>query len=1116
MRHLIGLVVMACCLAGCAGAPAPLALVGRAIVVEKITPVLDQAAITYHVRRAQQAPVIDGQADEWKDVPAMVLDKKEQSGGKWDGPEDLSGSLRLMWDEQALYFCLQVKDNVHAAPNAEKDFWENDCSQFAFDAYMNGPSGGYDADELSYAVSDSPSGPLMAGYRWAGLRREQEGLIKKQVVRMTVEGDGTRLYEWAMGWPMLDPVSPFLLGRCAFCRTLNDNDGSGFKGGLFWTKGVVWGQDASKFGQIVFDGAQGTRPAALGLRPECKVISAGTSQWIETAGLDPWATARLLVLAPEGASVEARVSIYGAGEKEPVAVGEVRHRIEPNRPTVFAWELGELPDGKYELAYGVSGISPASERRLGFYHSSIDRLLARKAELRDRFGIDRPWDDMADAPEVIRRHRGMVALLLEMLDCRDWTQRLGSSYTTDPDEVQWGMLADFTAMMNALDAGKDFLGRQRGILWCAYYSPADGSGQPFVATVPNDFSRARTYPLCVSLHGRGGRPLPKRDAAYNEQYIGVSPWGRGDNGFRALGENDVLEIIRYVREWYKIDPARIYVAGGSMGGWGTWHMASGHPDLFAAGAAVAGYPAGLPLENLKHVPVFNQHGGKDWTVPIDYSRFAVSMLQKMGYAVMHKEFPDGTHESFAPLSAYPTAEWMLTLRRPGQPAAVTYTCQSPDQGKAYWLNIRRFVDPHARAEVNACATGYGGHQALSLALDNVEVLELDTAAMPVDRNSKLLVQVGFDLLEQEAPLPERLFVLVQDKGWTLAREWSPPASETRPYRAGAAAELYTGEPLLVVYGSQGDDGRDAILRTAAEDLARFPGEGGDMPIGRFSIKADRDVTGEDMEHFNLVLIGGARDNSVVARMADRLPFTINNKNELVAGDRDPVSLAGAGIRLGYYNPLSPKRLIFLTATEETGEAADKWLRNVRELMTGSSGENRVDQPDLVVQSLDGPPRRLMQFTHGWQWRQLPGADVKAPEAMASSRAMTLARLRVLRRTAGADFSFGWGAKAEEKEFDPSWFTRADMATAGSPSQTLLCTMSGEELIDIYKRWVEKGEMTVVPHYKPEAIDPKRDYRVAMPPWLCGDLASGRKKNLRDVEAGPEWRQEDLWKEIFGE
>jgi hypothetical protein len=52
-----------------------------------------------------------------------------------------------------------------------------------------------------------------------------------------------------------------------------------------------------------------------------------------------------------------------------------------------------------------------------------------------------------------------------------------------------------------------------------------------------------------------------------------------------------------------------------------------------------------------------------------------------------------------------------------------------------------------------------------------------------------------------------------------------------------------------------------------------------------------------------------------------------------------------------------------------------------------------------------------------------------------------------------------------------------------------------------------------PIFEPDDIDPQKLYRIAIPPELCWELM-GRHRNLRDVQAGPEWRAADLWDEIF--
>jgi len=1083
-------------------------LQGTVTKIEKIIPIIDEVETTYRVMRAEHPPVIDGDPAEWQDIPAIVLDEKAHSSGAWDGPDDLSGSLRMLWDEEALYFCLQVTDDVHRAPNRNSAWRENDCTQFLFDPYMNGPKGSYDLDELNYCVADSPDGPVMASYRVRDTRSEREALAREQDVKMMLGRDGVRVYEWAMPWSRLAPVSPWIFGRCGFAFCINDNDGHGSGGGLFWTRAILWGQDASLFGQIVFDGAAGLRNAMLGLRPEVKVFGDEVgSSWLDLESVDPFGTARLLVSAATALSVKARLTVYRAGQQEALATGCIEHRMRAGESVVFAWDVSGLEDGSYEAVYEVPSIQREPDARLTFYQFDIPDLNARKNELRQRFGIDRPWDDMAESPPLIRRHRGMVAAMLGWLEPE---HSLRGIPNRDNAGEHLMAVRDAAEMIAALDAGEDYLGKQRNEFWSAYYSAVDGSGQHFVTAVPSDFDPERTYPLVVNLHGRGWRFLPHRGHEHNAKYLEVEPWARGDNEYRALGENDVLSVIDYMKRWYKIDPDRVYLTGCSMGGSGAWAVASRHPELFAATAPVCGRTSQLPLEDLRHVPLFNQHGAKDWVVLVDQSRFAIDFLQKMGYAVLYKEFPEAGH---GVPGQYPALDWMLKLRRPSSPTSITYTCETPDRGKAYWLNLRRFVDPHLSARVDARVTGRGERQSVSLLTQNVSALDMDVLAMPIERQAGLIVQVNKTFLEFSAPLPERLFVVLQEDGWSLSERWSPPASTMRPYRAGAAGNLYSGEPLMIVYGSKGDEARTELLKATSRDISHFAGTGFPMLAGTVRVKADVDVGAEDIEHFNLILLGSANENAIVRRIIDRLPIQINEKNELVAGSRSPVSLDGAGIRMCYYNPLAPQRLIFLVFTDEKGEDAEKWLKSAKRRLTGSDGYNLVDQPDLVVQSVTGAERRRMQFTHDWQWREAEGSDKPLPEKMATEREMALARLRVMRRTAHTDFALTWGSDKEKEEFDPRWFTLADMSTWRSPQQMLIGGVSGRLLTKIYEKLVVNNKATMYPSFEPSELDSDNIYRLAMPPTFTQAIVRFQQ-TLSNTEAGPDWRAEELWEEVF--
>ena len=96
-------------------------------------------------------------------MPGVVLAGEDYvRAGKIEGPADLSGALRMMWDDVGLFFALDVTDDVLSAPNGEESFWVNDLCQFAFDSLLNGPGARFDHQDISYFV-EITAALLMAG-----------------------------------------------------------------------------------------------------------------------------------------------------------------------------------------------------------------------------------------------------------------------------------------------------------------------------------------------------------------------------------------------------------------------------------------------------------------------------------------------------------------------------------------------------------------------------------------------------------------------------------------------------------------------------------------------------------------------------------------------------------------------------------------------------------------------------------------------------------------------------------------------------------------------------------------------------------------------------------------
>jgi dienelactone hydrolase len=210
-------------------------------------------------------------------------------------------------------------------------------------------------------------------------------------------------------------------------------------------------------------------------------------------------------------------------------------------------------------------------------------------------------------------------------------------------------LGQAETMIANLKAGKDAYDGMAGDLRRAYRSAADGSMVPYRVFVPDAYAKADKVPLIYMLHGGGGdedywpdveggkilKVLNKRG------YVAVCP--RWNSRGRPWG--DVLQLLeRSLKEYPKIDPDRVYCTGLSMGGFGTYNLATEHPELFAAVCCVSGTGDPAKAEKLKNVPLLILQGGADRVVPQAGAEKVAARLKELGYVVNLNIFPKYGHD----------------------------------------------------------------------------------------------------------------------------------------------------------------------------------------------------------------------------------------------------------------------------------------------------------------------------------------------------------------------------------------------------------------------------------------------------------------------------------------
>jgi predicted peptidase len=212
-----------------------------------------------------------------------------------------------------------------------------------------------------------------------------------------------------------------------------------------------------------------------------------------------------------------------------------------------------------------------------------------------------------------------------------------------------------------------------------YVFAETGKTVPYALFVPSHYEPSRKWPLIVALHGLG-RPFDWMmgyegmiDFAERDGFIVVSPLGyhpRGWYGSRGpglagnqqpappaeqlpanlgeLSEKDVMNVLEIARRDFNVDPDRIYLWGHSMGGAGTYHLASRHPNLWA-GLAVAAPAPSVPatqLESFSRIPILVLHGDDDRTVPVAQTREWVAKMKTLGMEHVYIEVHGGDHSLF--------------------------------------------------------------------------------------------------------------------------------------------------------------------------------------------------------------------------------------------------------------------------------------------------------------------------------------------------------------------------------------------------------------------------------------------------------------------------------------
>ena len=262
-----------------------------------------------------------------------------------------------------------------------------------------------------------------------------------------------------------------------------------------------------------------------------------------------------------------------------------------------------------------------------------------------------------------------------------------------------------------------------------------GQLQPYALYVPAKPLPPQGFGLVVSMHGLSANYnefLGSHEASQmGEQGSGsifASPESRGPDGsYKSYAEADVFEMWADVARHYRLNPDMTNVTGYSMGGGGTYRLASRWPDLWGRAFPIVGPPtSAASFTSLRNVPVMAWYGQNDELVGPEMSDMAFLNAQQAGIRYDHWVFTPAGHVTEGNNDEYtPAAEFFGEHTVDRNPFHVTYVVD-PSQNTvaesaadhAYWVSALSVRTAGSTGKIDAFshAAGVGDPPPLPVAL----------------------------------------------------------------------------------------------------------------------------------------------------------------------------------------------------------------------------------------------------------------------------------------------------------------------------------------------------------------------------------------------------------------
>ena len=214
----------------------------------------------YPIKKFDSPPVIDGNLDEWTDIPPINIKHEDQfivtDTIEWQSEEDSSGKIYAAWDDDYIYFAAEVVDDERSSQKLDFSMYQNDGWEIYFDTNLEEDRevNTYNSDDYQYGFADTPEGPKV--YSWSQLGGVS---VNSKIAWKDADDLGKKGYRIEAAIPLeelkIKPYDGMVIG---FNAALNDDDDPDYVNPFFQERVLVWTgeknsyQNPHKFGQAFF------------------------------------------------------------------------------------------------------------------------------------------------------------------------------------------------------------------------------------------------------------------------------------------------------------------------------------------------------------------------------------------------------------------------------------------------------------------------------------------------------------------------------------------------------------------------------------------------------------------------------------------------------------------------------------------------------------------------------------------------------------------------------------------------------------------------------------------------------------------------------------------------